>query len=97
MGKWVSESLGSYDCETCGHNTNRIEVETEDGVEFDVLIRVGCYGGDGAIEASAEEAVKILQSWRDLAPRSSTAGFLIWNRVTWTHGRTTNELPGRNS
>lgn len=59
---------GNYDCETCGYTNNRIEVETEDGVEFDVLLRLGCYDGEGTIEVNAVDAIFMLEGWREYAP-----------------------------
>lgn len=67
--RWETISLGkNYDCETCGRTNNRIEVETEDGVEFDLLLRLGCYDGEGAIEVDAVGAISMLEGWREYAP-----------------------------
>lgn len=67
--KFETISLGgNYDCETCGYTNNHIEVETEDGVEFDVLLRLGCYDGEGAIEVDVVEAIRMLEGWRGYAP-----------------------------
>ena len=67
--KWKTISLGgNYNCETCGYTNNRIEVETEDGVEFDLLLSLGCYDGDGGTEVNASDAVCVLEGWRGYAP-----------------------------
>lgn len=67
--KFETISLGgNYNCETCGRTNNRIEVETEDGVGFDLFLRLGCYDGEGAIEVNVTDAIYMLEGWREYAP-----------------------------
>lgn len=70
---WFEEIyLGYSDCETCGVNTDTVEVSRNDDGTYDVRVSVGCYSGESDYDISAGRAIGILETWTHLDPGVQT-------------------------
>lgn len=64
---WHRDLDKGSDCETCGWSPAEVEIDTENFVQFEVRIRVGCYGGDSFTGDLNEVVARLRDEWGHLA------------------------------
>lgn len=55
--------IDSYDCETCGFNSEEAQVE-RGGDLWQAYVKVGCYGGGSVVDVTRDEVLEFLADWK---------------------------------